>query len=438
MRVAVYVVSCHAKQTYANESHDVRIWPGLSVIKHALNAAGIEVGYCGIADVHEQDVVLVSITAGCDWWPFVAERLRWKPGRYKVIAGGAGVLNVRPFLGMADAFVFGRAEGFVADLVREAAAGREMQHESVAWSSSFDPDRRYRIAQSCKYPHAVTLENGKPWREIVIGCQGKCLFCAYSWQREHNGITHQESTKGTSSLWGGSASEKTILSLDMSNPQSWQGPGDSLRIIAIDGFSERLRRSVNKPITREVFRSFLRGLATLDKPHQIKLYNLVGLPGETTADWRELTDDLAAVDAALRPEKQWSIVLHCTPFRAMPATPAAHWPMSYRNYRGQIAATLKQPQHKGNIFYQGNKFWAVEGMGTDSLASHALDAVVLRGTEADAAAVKLIAASKKFASAPVAVRVATLENYFDMPALFAELPKGQTPTDYLRSWWHPA
>jgi hypothetical protein len=229
-----------------------------------------------------------------------------------------------------------------------------------------------------------------------------------------------------------------MLSLDMSKPEKWETRSGKLRLIAIDGFSERLRRSVNKPITREIFRSFLRGLATIDKPHQIKLYNLVGLPGETFADWREFLEDLAAVDASLSPGKQWSIVLHCTPFRAMPATPAAHWPMSYRNYRGEIAAKLKQPHHKGNIFFQGNKFWAVEGMGTDSLASHALDAVVLRGTEADAQAVKLVASSKKFHAAPVAVRVATLEKYFDMPALFAGLPKNQTPTEYLRSWWHPA
>lgn len=436
MKVAIYVLDKQAKQNYKEESFDTRMWPGLAIIKDMLVRNGIELGYCGVATAHEYDVILMSIHSDCDWWPFITERVRWKPGRYKVIVGGAGILNIRPFLVYSDAFVFGRAETFVTDLVREAAAGREYQHESVAWASNFFPGNKYVICQGDgPYPHVVTLENGRPFREKVMGCQNKCLFCGYTWQRKNVGGNHEENTTGESSLWG-AGQEKTILGLDMDHPEEWQKEGP-LRIVAIDGFSERLRKKINKPISRERLRMFYTGLSKIEKPHQVKIYNLVGLPTETIDDWREFLEDIRTVDGQLDKGPQWPIILHNTPFRAMPATPVSHWPMSYRNYRGEIARQLKESHHKGNIFYQGNKFWCVESMGTDSLSSHALSAIALRGTEADAAGIRKVATSSKFWHASAPVRIATLQHYFDLDKLFGEYPIGQTPTEYLSAWWKP-
>ncbi|KPK46517.1 MAG: hypothetical protein AMK72_09715 [Planctomycetes bacterium SM23_25] len=112
--VAVYVQSKYAKPAYAVESYNVRAWPGLEMVCHALRAAGIEVEYCSAATVGRYKVVLVSITSGCDWYPFIGERLRWK-GHGTVIAGGAGLLNARPFLRWVDVFCFGRAEDYIAN-----------------------------------------------------------------------------------------------------------------------------------------------------------------------------------------------------------------------------------------------------------------------------------------------------------------------------------
>ena len=431
MKVAIYVVSRQAKQAYAEESFAVRKWPGVAIIKDALNRAGISVGYCGVTDAHQFDVVLVSITAACDWWPFLAERQRWQSGKQVTIVGGAGVLNVRPFLWAADCFVFGRAENFVSDLVREAASGREYEHESVCWSESFSVSKKYKIASGEVYSHPVVLEDGAKWQEIIVGCQNSCLFCGYTWHRKNNGKLHSAGT--ADKLLGGGA-EKTLLELDMGNPSSWDLP--RLRIVAIDGFSERLRKKVNKPISREKLRLFFSGLAQATNPHQLKIYNLVGLPSESREDWREFIDDLHSVDSRLPAGKQWSIVLHNTPFRAMPATPAAHWHMSYENYRGEIAKALRKPAHKGNIFYQGKRFWCVESMGTDSLSTHILDAIIWRGIEADEENVKKLSRLGAFWSASAAIKKATLEKYFDCKRLFQEYKRGEEPTAYLRSWWH--
>lgn len=434
MKIGVYVLTAQAKKTYAVESYNVRKWPGMAIIQDAIQRGGFEYEYCGLATAHEYDIILISITAACDWWPFIAERMKWKYGKYKVVVGGAGVLNVRPFLEFADIFVFGRGENLIVPLIKSIAANEKLKSNSVCYSEDFSIKNKYTIEQGTAYQHSVILEDGTKWQEHVIGCQNKCFFCGYTWQRNNNGILHSENTN--KKMFAGKYREVTLLELDVSNPQKWQEQGQ-LRITALDGFSERLRKYVNKPITRERLRDFLLGLCKIERPHQIKLYNLVGLPTEERKDWKEFIEDLTEVDNMTKKNpKQWSIVLHNSPFRAMPCTPAAHWKMSYANYRGEIARYLKRHEHKGNIFFQGRNFWAVESMATDSLCTVILDAIVWRGVESDANNIKKIAASSKFWRESAAVKQATLEKYFDTKLLFSEFERGKEPTSYLKSYWN--
>ncbi|MFN3684842.1 MAG: hypothetical protein ACK41F_13055 [Fimbriimonadaceae bacterium] len=218
--VAVYVQSRYAKPAYVVQSYNVRAWPGLEMVCHALRQGGIEVDYCSSATAGRYKVVLVSITSGCDWYPFVGERLRWPAtARPTVIGGGAGLLNVRPFLRWCDVFRLGRTEGYMVPLVRAALAGEKLEHPSVIYAADFSPDKTYTIdAGERLYPHAVPLANGKTWRESAFGCQLKCLFCAYTWHRRHVGELQNEAGAGDV-LWGGSA-EKTIFELDLEKPDT--------------------------------------------------------------------------------------------------------------------------------------------------------------------------------------------------------------------------
>lgn len=132
-------------------------------------------------------------------------------------------------------------------------------------------------------------------------------------------------------------------------------------------------------------------------------------------------------------ENQTCILLHSTPFRAMPATPLACKPMSYKNYRGEIAKVLGIG-YKGNIFYQGNAIWAVESMATESLPTVFQSAIVWRGTEKDCENIKKLALSKKFKTASSSVKLKTLEKYFDAAKLFGEFAPEDLPTKYLRTY----
>ena len=131
MKICAYVQEAYAKQTYKNECMDTRQFVGLRVVVDCLERAGYTVDYAGIATVHEYDVVLVSITAFCDWWTFLGERIRWKKGNYKVLVGGAGVLHVTPFLPWVDAFMIGRGEDTIVPLVKSIEDGGRYDDESV-------------------------------------------------------------------------------------------------------------------------------------------------------------------------------------------------------------------------------------------------------------------------------------------------------------------
>lgn len=422
MKICAYVLSQHAKQNYANENYNVRLNAGMAVVVDILRRAGYEVEYASSATVHKYDWVLFSATSDCDWWPFIAERVKWQKGDYKVVAGGPGVLNVRPFLPFVDYFVLGRAEGIIDRLVKG-----DVDHPSIIESNSFDPDMDYYINQVTEpYPHEIKLENGQTYKEGMIGCNHRCLFCGYTWQRKHTGEVFRYND-----LWNKNEDVEIAL---LNYAKGQKVNLNKLRTTAIDGLSQRIRFMVNKKITRGILREFIKDLATCDKPHQVKFYNIIGYPTETEDDWWEFVEDIKAVDAKLpKTTKQTSILLHSTPFRAMPATPAACWPMSYRNYRGEIARVLGQG-YKGNIFYQGNSIWAVESMGTESLPTVMLSAIVWRGTEKDTENVRKIACSKKFWSASMAVKQATLEKYFDVGALFGEFTAETLPTRYLRTY----
>jgi len=171
---------------------------------------------------------------------------------------------------------------------------------------------------------------------------------------------------------------------------------------------------------------------------KLKVYNLVGLPTERPEDWAEFMEDLRRVDLRRRrSENKWGIVLHSTSFRAMPAAPAATWPMSYQNYRGRVCRYLRAREDVGQLFYEGRNLWAVESLGTESLATHILDALAVRGTEDDAEAVARFACSRRFWTASVARRVAMLERYLDVPRLFRGYTWADLPTRYLRAYTAP-
>jgi hypothetical protein len=428
MKICAFVQSKFAKQTYAKESFNIRLFAGLSIVIDILNRVGYQVDYASSATVHRYDVILVSITSDCDWWDFVAERVKWQKGNYKIIVGGAGVLNVRPFLNFVDYFSLGRAEGVINNLINQMDGKGYYDGDCVIDPKTFNINKTYHLQQTdAIYPYDIKLENGETYHEDIIGCNHRCFFCGYTWHRKNSACQTFE-YKG---LWNGGVDRERAM-IDMDNGTVVDLV--KLRTTAIDGLSERLRFLMNKKISRKMLIEFLIKLASCEKPHQVKLYNIIGLPTETKEDWFEFLEDIKTADSNFKKqEKQTSILLHSTPFRAMPATPLACKPMQYINFRKAIANTLGRGL-KGNIFYQGNAIWAVESMATESLPTVIQSAIVWRGTEKDSDNFIKIAQSKKFAASSADIKQVTLEKYFDVKTLFGEFTKDTLPTRYLKTY----
>lgn len=432
MKICAYVQEQYAKANYKNECLDTRQFVGLRVIIDAINRAGYEVEWAGKATVHKYDVVLVSLTSDCDWWTYIAERVVWQRGGYKVIIGGAGLLHITPFLPFADYFVWGRGENTAPALIKALDGRGECKANSVVSAEAFLENGEYYIEQVDRpYPHEIKLTEKSNYCEGAMGCNHKCLFCGYTWQRKF--MSEKGYYQISGGLFGGVADKERALLDYIDNKENVSF--SKLRITAIDGFSERLRFSVNKKISDDMLRTFLRDMIISSaKPHQLKLFNLCGLPTETEDDWWELIEAFKSTeDLSTKTGKQWSIVLHTTPFRAMPATPMACAPMSYRNYRGEFARILGKGL-KGNIIYQGKTLWSVESMGTDSLSTVTLSAIAHRGDERDTDNIIKISANKKFWSASSPVKQATLEKYFDVGRLFKAYTPEELPSRYLKTY----
>ena len=426
MKIAVYVIGKNAKYNYKHESFNVRKNAGIAVIIDVLKKAGYEIDYVSAINVINYDILLYSITSDCDWLPFIAERIKWPKGNYKVIVGGAGVLNVRPFLDYADYFVLGRGENVIENLINNING---FECENIINSKTFSIDKKYKIAQSAQYKNEIILEDGCVYQEGNLGCNHKCLFCAYTWHRKNV-------NKGTfewDSLFTSMADKEKAM-LDMHKyPESidWQ----KLRTSAIDGFSERLRVKVKKKITREILREFFYKIFTVEKPRQVKLYNIVGYPTETFDDWFEFKEDLIeSINGLSQREKQYGLALHSTPFRSMPATPMALMPVSKINYRGKIAEILSEGKYKGNIFHKDKVVYAFETMGTESLPTVMESMIMLRGCEGDAEDIEKLALSKKYKTLSMRSKEKTLLKYFNIDKLFGEYTIETLPTRYLETY----
>lgn len=432
MKICAFVQTKFYKRTYKKDSLDHRQFAGLKIIIDVLERAGFDVDFATSRTVHEYDVVLVSLTSDSDWYSYIQERQTWRPGQYTTVVGGAGVMNIRPFLDYGDYFVFGRGEDIVLDLIASIDSGAIFEHDSVAHKSNFDVERIYCVAQASRsYPHVVKIDERTNYDEGKIGCNHRCYFCQYTWVRKQNfiGSFEWDSADGRADMVN-----KERAMLDFGKPDC-EIDFRYLRMTAIDGFSERLRFSVNKKITDEIVFNFLRAMIESDaKPHRMKLFNLVGLPTETEEDWWKLIEVFRRTeDLSNEYDGQWGIELHSTPFRAMPATPMACAPMSYKNYRGLIASTLGA-EHPGHYIYRGKNLWARETSWTESLPTVILSALVHRGVETDARFIDKLCRTRKFWSASVPVKLATLEANLDVHNLFRAYAPDELPTRYLRSY----
>ncbi len=438
-KIAIYIQKRYAKPTYKTESYDVRAWPGIEMVKDDLERRGYPVGYCDRGTVADYDIILMSITAACDWYPFIAERVKWAKGDYKVLMGGAGLLNVRPFLEYFDAVVFGRAEGLTHLVIDSLMGGYEMDNPSVCYAQSFSMDKRYEVRQVDKpYPHEYRLPRGDNWQETASGCKRKCLFCQYAFSRRY--MSRDGDISGEYNH--ANVNEATIFDFDLAHPDTWTRGGRGYIIVGLDGTSERLRFMANKPITDDLLRDFI--IASIAAPgvYRVKMFNIVGLPTESPGDWERIVDVFAGADEQVRvtgdDRERYVFEITNNHFNTSFPAPFAVMPARYENLRWLPADTvrrspLKNVKYRHKVF-DGRLVRLLFMHSTETLPTVALTQASYRGIEKDAPALRKIACSRKYWNANTATRKATLESVLDVDRLFGCYTWETLPTRYLHTY----
>lgn len=419
-----------------NKSFDYRAWGGLSIILDVLQRAGYEIGYCPAEDAAGK-VVLATVPSARSWYPLVNAWLGGNTAGATLILGGSGVLNVRPVLPLPGAvFVLGRGETLVTQVVEAALGGDYVDSPHVIYPARFSADQDYWICQGAgNYPHPVQLANGDNWLEEGQGCPYQCYFCNYTWARtKPPAVTdygRQISGRGAVVAGASNLREHNLSEL----VKAWRhgyalGLGGWLNS-AIDGQSERIRRAVKKPVTRQMLR-LVGELAPQNC--RVSLMTVIGFPGETEEDRREALDDLiVGLQRRTGPER-WAIEVSPNAFRPMPATPLAwaatqveNWHYLLRREWGAGVGGYRDRLWSREDGRVGLKmYWTVGG------AWYLLSELVIhRGTEADWPSIVRVARSKRFWQASARVKEATLARYFDVAGLAQEFDAEGLPSYYL-------
>lgn len=284
------------------------------------------------------DMILVSCQS-TESTPFV-KQLRSKYPQKIIICGGAA--STSPYtLGLyCDMVCVGDGQKFLDVLFREGIDKAKLL--SNVWIHG--------------ETRLVDIDNGFPWDMPPIqgedgafriwcgrGCKKKCAFCQTGWAYEYNENPNPERAILSANKIITNGGKIAYLSNDLMQhsfysrlPHTNHGsysveylakagslpPATQIRL-GVEGVSERLRRSVSKPISSN---DLIGCTVWLNKNKKsVRWFMIAGLPGETKDDWEELKDVVLRWKSIT---SKGVLALSFTAFSPDPATPLSIEPIT--------------------------------------------------------------------------------------------------------------
>jgi hypothetical protein len=268
---------------------------GAHVVIDMLNKKGYECDIVKLKETNNYDLILISFSSIWDVISFcrhVHKSKIWNNRKFKVMAGGFGMQSHFNLNGFIDYAYYGRLEDINIIINRK---GRYLY--DVNYIGEIEINKGNYL-----YPYELEI-NGFKWRETLSGCPMKCKFCNYSATRNY---ISKKNNHGFNFY-----SKKTSIELDFKSYKNYQNQSNVT--IGLDGWSEKIRFSMNKKISNELIKKALIYISNKStcKAVRIKLYNIEGFKNESDNDMFEFIENLYSIIPYLK--TKLFIIIHSTP-----------------------------------------------------------------------------------------------------------------------------
>lgn len=428
MKVAFLVYKSWRQARRTDDSFDGLSNIGVYLLTHVLRKAGIYPEFCSVDSAHKFDVVLVSFTSNLDVLSFakaVARHPNFQPGKrsFKVIAGGFGMQNPFPVKDWLDYAYFGRAESEIVDLVKNAGE-IDSPHlmklpnitpVTICQTETFFPEK-FKLGKAIH-------KDGEGFIERSMGCPNNCFYCHYNFARKY---IKADSDHYVTSLYT-SSQELDMFNLDAYDPKIAQ------LTVGVDGYSERLRFLVNRPITNEHIKDFIIGISekTQIKGQSVflRLYNIIGYETESQDDFLEFKELIRETQPKIK--KRILLTTHSTPLRPSPATPMAYAAVNlhYSNFGLERGKPILPEEE--NLLWFNSRF-------EESRAALLETLIVERGCEETQEIFNTIVFSSKYQGLKSNDKIRAIERSFDIsPLVRAYSTDEKIPTWFLQGYVKP-
>ena len=411
----------HKKTKSPKFMHRSMKYFGLGIIvKEIQEEFNIEVPYVDFSQVGNFDIVLYSIHSVEDFYNLVfTVKTKLQANRPNVwVGGGAGIANLEMIVDYFDYIVLGRGEGIIQDLIKGILNNDIVSSKSIIATKDYSNEKPYYINYADRlYPDKIMNR-----KETMYGCKYNCFYCRY----RYSSLPPNKRELDNKTTMPGN--EETFWELEIKNGSSYT--------TSLDGFTEKTRYAVNKPISNQRIIDKLVAVPKLKTSVNLKVYFIAGYPFESEIDISEFIEVCRKADEIGLKNKTF-IRVHVTPFSAEPSTPM-QWEKMNTNIN--LRNMFKEFQISNGILFKGEMLQVVMPNLISSEFTLLKRAIYNRGFRADLEIIEFILIDKfmKNHNNNHTQKTQRLKEVFDLDRFVDEYPIGaHLPSSNIFSWEDP-
>lgn len=289
-----------------------------------------------ITSIGDSEVVAVTCVDPRNWG--VCYTIKKKYRHVKIVSGGAGAFSPYSLSLHSDAVCVGDGQRFLSTLCTDGLDAVKVLPESFIHGQNREVIPAEGFPFDCP---PIQAEDGsfKIW--LGRGCKKKCAFCQTGLAQQYQENPKPENIIKNIKMLKGKKNKFSYMSNDLMQHSFWKllppvehgsysldfikknglPPARQIRL-GIEGVSEKLRKFINKPISKD---DLVKATAWLNQNGKsVRWFMIAGLPTEKKHDWDELKE------AVLMWKKichKGVLALSFTAWQPEPATPLGAFPI---------------------------------------------------------------------------------------------------------------